>query len=62
MAPKPKVGAPKKRPAKAATKEKPQRERFIEAVRERGVTNEDFERLFGEVVPPNPRAKGKVRD
>ena len=59
MASKPKVGGAKKRPAKASvpvSKEKPQRERFIEAARERDVTNEDFERLFGEVVPPNPRA------
>ena len=55
MAPKPKVGAPKKRPAKAATKEKPQRERFIEAARERDVTGEGFERLFKRVVPPKRR-------
>ena len=55
MGAKPKAGGAKKRPAKApisTPKEKPQRERFIEAARERGVTGEGFERLFEKVVPP----------
>jgi hypothetical protein len=57
MGAKPKAGGAKKRSAKAALpttkeKEKPQRERFIEAARERGVTTESFERLFAKVVPP----------
>ena len=51
MAPKPKARSPaKRRKAKQAPKEKPQRERFIEAARERGVTKEGFERLFEHVV------------
>ena len=52
MAPKPKARSPAKRgpPAKRKAEEKPQRERFIEAARERGVTKEGFERLFEHVV------------
>jgi hypothetical protein len=57
MAPKPKAGRAKKRPAKAATKktkEKSQRERFIEAARAVGVdeTGKQFERGLAQIVPP----------
>ena len=43
------------RTGKKKPKEKAQRERFIEAAREHGVTKEGFERLFRQVVPPKPR-------
>jgi hypothetical protein len=54
MAPKPKAGGAKKRPAKATPKEKPQRERFIEAARVAGVdeTGKQFERALKLIVPP----------
>jgi hypothetical protein len=49
METKPKVGgSPRK--AKPKKKLKPQCERFIEVARERGVTEEGFERLFKAVV------------
>lgn len=49
MGTKPKVrGSP--RAGKKKPKEKAQRERFIEAARERGVTKSGFERLFKAVV------------
>lgn len=57
MAPKPKASGAKKRPAKATipkAKEKPQRERFIEAARERGITREEFEMAITRLVPPLP--------
>jgi hypothetical protein len=56
MAPKPKARSPAKQTKKA--KEKPQRERFIEAAREIGVdeTGKEFDRLFTRVVPPKRRA------
>jgi hypothetical protein len=64
MAPKPKAGGAKKRPAKAALpkakeKEKPQRERFIEAAREVGVdeTGREFERALVRIVPPKRQAR-----
>ncbi len=52
MASKPKVRSPAKRSQKAA-KEKPQRERFIEAARDLGVdeSGAEFDRLFRKVVP-----------
>jgi hypothetical protein len=52
MGAKPKARSPKKQAKK--TKEKPQRERFIEAARKIGVdeSGTEFERLFERVVPP----------
>ena len=53
---KPKARSPAKRPAKAAkkSKEKPQRERFIEAARSIGVdeTGKEFEAALKRIVPP----------
>jgi hypothetical protein len=57
MASKPKAGRAKKRTAKAAppktSKEKSQRERFIEAARDIGVdeTGEAFEKAVARIVP-----------
>lgn len=60
MAPKPKAGGAKKRGAKEVVeaKEKPQRERFIEAARAVGVdeTGKGFELAIKRIVPPK-RAK-----
>lgn len=60
MAPKPKAGGSKKRTTKAMVeaKEKPQRERFIEAARAVGVdeSGAGFERAIKEIVQPK-RAK-----
>jgi hypothetical protein len=58
MAQKPKIRSPA-RDHKKGKKEKPQRERFIEAAREIGVdeTGKEFERLFDQVAPPKWRAK-----
>ncbi|MCC6946886.1 MAG: hypothetical protein IT539_03880 [Bradyrhizobiaceae bacterium] len=56
MGSKPKVrrhpSAPRKKKAMAPPKEKPQRERFIEAARNVGVdeSGKEFERLFDRVV------------
>jgi hypothetical protein len=52
MGAKPKARSQKKQAKK--TKEKPQRERFIEAARAIGVdeTGEEFERLFRKIVSP----------
>lgn len=60
MATKPKVrSSPRSDKAKPETrpKEKPQRERFIEAARAIGVdeTGKEFERLFRRVAPPKPK-------
>jgi hypothetical protein len=57
MGSKPKVRSPAKKTKRAnkkGAKEKPQRERFIEAARAIGVdeTGKEFERLFAKVVPP----------
>lgn len=60
---KPKAGGPEKRPAKAAadekakSKEKPQRERFIEAARAIGVdeTGEEFVMALGKIAPRKHR-------
>lgn len=56
MAPKPKAGGAKKRPTKATTKakEKPQRERFIEAARAIGVdeTGKEFDVALAKIIPP----------
>ena len=56
MGKKSKVGSVAKRPAQAAkkSKEKPQRERFIEAARSIGVdeTGKEFERAITKIVPP----------
>jgi hypothetical protein len=63
MASKPKAGSAKKRPAKAAvpkkTKEKSQRERFIEAARAVGVdeTGREFERAIVRLVLPRRQSK-----
>ena len=52
MATKPKVrGSPRTGKKKPQKTEKAQRERFIEAARERGVTKDGFEQLFERVVP-----------
>jgi hypothetical protein len=52
MGAKPKARSPKKQAKK--TKEKPQRERFIEAARKIGVdeSGAEFEGLFRRVAPP----------
>ena len=53
MGAKPKAGGAKKRPAKApakVSKEKSQRERFIEAAREVGVSEDRFERAIKTIV------------
>jgi hypothetical protein len=54
MAPKPKVRGPARNRKKVKTKEKPQRERFIEAARAIGVdeSGKEFEQLFERVVAP----------
>lgn len=62
MAQKPKAGGPAKRAAKAAAKakEKPQRERFIEAARSIGVdeTGKEFDQSLRRIIPP--KAKGRA--
>ena len=59
MGSKPKARSPAKPPkvAKRKAKEKPQRERFIEAARAIGVdeTGKEFDGLFKRVVPPKAR-------
>lgn len=52
---KPKVGSVPPKPKETAV-EKPQRERFIDAAREAGVTDETLERAVKKVAPPR---KGK---
>ena len=51
MGTKPKVRGSPRAGKKKPPKEKAQRERFIEAARERGVTKKGFESLFSAVVP-----------
>ncbi len=62
MATKPKARSSPKKAEKpeAATKEKSQRERFIEAAREVGVdeTGEEFERALRRLVPRRPARIG----
>ena len=60
MAQKLEAGGAKKRPVKAPTKEKTQRERFIEAARAAGVdeTGKELQRLFNKVISPQPHRKG----
>ena len=59
MGKKSKVGSVAKRHAQAAkkSKEKPQRERFIEAARSIGVdeTGKEFDRALTRIVPPKMR-------
>lgn len=54
MGSKPEVRRPAKHRKKAKAKEKPQRERFIEAARKIGVdeTGKEFDQLFEKVAPP----------
>lgn len=62
MGSKPQTRRPKKPPKAAAeTKEKSQRERFIETARALGVdeTGKEFERLFDKVAPPRKRPAQK---
>ena len=56
MVSKPKAQSPPKPGKKAKAKEKPQRERFIEAARELGVdeTGQEFEQLFDRVAKLKP--------
>lgn len=48
------AGVPPK--PKEAPLEKPQRDRFIEAATEAGVTDEGFDEALGKVVPPKRRS------
>jgi hypothetical protein len=63
MASKPKAGGAKGRPAKAATKtrEKSQRERFIEAARIAGVdeTGAEFELAVTRLLPPKRATRSR---
>lgn len=54
--PKPKAGRVPPKPKEAAV-EKPQRERFIEAAREAGVTDEKMEEAVRKIAPPKKRKK-----
>ena len=64
---KPKARSPAKRTAKAAkkkkTKEKPQRERFIEAARSIGVdeSGKEFDRALKKIVPPRMQPEQNKR-
>ena len=51
---KPKAGGVPPRPKEAAVVEKPQRERFIEAATDAGVTDEGMEAALRKVAPPKP--------
>jgi hypothetical protein len=56
--PKPKarrVPASKASPGQSGEAEKPQRERFIEAAREAGVTDEQVERAIRKIAPPKSK-------